>query len=72
MIMLHAITNDGPLTEVDENDYPVENLVWNKDTCHPENREDGKINCETLWIAQSKSGDYYDNMNSELFLKGRV
>jgi hypothetical protein len=70
LIVCHAITKDGPLTEVDENDCRVKILVWNKDTCHPEDQEDGKINCEALWIAQSKSGDCHDTMNSELFLKG--
>eukprot|EP00957_Ditylum_brightwellii_P063930 4850094-Ditylum_brightwellii.AAC.2 len=28
-----------------------------------------KLTCETLWIANSHTGDYHDNMNSEMFMQ---
>jgi transposase len=69
LIILHAITTNGPLAERDENGMPVDDLKWNGDTCHPTPRADGKITCETLWVAQSSTGDYHDNMNSEMFMQ---
>jgi transposase len=69
LVILHAITPEGPLCEADENGKPVDDLKWRGDTPHPTTRTDGKFTCETLWIAQSSSGDYHDNMNSEMFMK---
>ena len=34
-----------------------------------QNVKNGKLTCETLWVAQSSSGDYHDNMNSEMFMQ---
>jgi hypothetical protein len=47
----------------------VDDLKWKGDTCHPTPRDDGKLTCETLWVAQSSSGNYHDNMNSEIFMQ---
>ena len=70
MVILHAITLDGPLYECEEDGItPVCDLKWTGDTCHPQKRMDGKLTCETLWVAQSHTGDYHDNMNSEMFMK---
>lgn len=69
LIILHAITVGGPLTEFEVDGSPVSDLKWKCDTPHPEPREDGKLTCETLWIAQSHTGDYHDNMNSEMYMK---
>lgn len=69
LIILHAISPDGPLAERDENGYPVSDIVWTRDTPHPNKNEKSKLTCETLWLAESHSGDYHDNMNSEMFLK---
>jgi transposase len=69
LVILHAITPNGPLCEVDDNGKPVDDLKWKGDTPHPTPRTDGKLTCETLWLAQSSSGDYHDNMNSEMFMK---
>ena len=75
LIIIHAISVDGPLTEVDQNGKPIDDLEWKgkaKDTCSSKSRQPNDaspINCETLWIAQQKTGDYHDNMTSELFLK---
>ena len=66
---MHAITSDGPLCELIEFGVPVTDLKWKGDTPHPTPREDGKLTYETLWLAQSSSGDYHDNMNSEMFMK---
>ena len=71
LVILHSITMDGPVCERDENGMPVSaDLTWKKgDTPHPTSRDDGKLTCETLWLAQSSTGDYRDNMNSEIFMK---
>jgi transposase len=69
LIILHAITREGPLCEKDNFGKPVDDLKWKGDTCHPTPRDDGKLTCETLWVAQSSSGDYHDNMNSEMFMQ---
>lgn len=68
LVILHSITPHGPLCELD-NEKPVDDLKWKGDTPHPTPRIDGKLTCETLWLAQSSSGDYHDNMNSEMFMK---
>jgi hypothetical protein len=69
LIILHAITPDGPLCDKDDSGKPVDDLTWKGDTCHPTKRDDGTLTCETLWIAQSSHGDYHDNMNSEMFMQ---
>jgi hypothetical protein len=69
LIMIHAITPDSPLCERDDDNTPVSDLVWKGDTCHPTVRPDGKLTCEAMWKAESHSGDYHDNMNSENFEK---
>jgi hypothetical protein len=65
LVILHSIMPQGPLCEL-ENGKPVDDLKWKGDTPHPTPRLDGKLTCETLWLAQSSSGDYHDNMNSHL------
>ena len=47
----------------------VSDLKWKGNTPHPEPRTDGKLTAETLWLSQSHTGDYHDNMNSEIFMK---
>jgi hypothetical protein len=73
LIILHAITRDGPLCERDAQGKPVDDLQWNKDTPHLKETKDRKegdlYTCETLWIATSKSGDYHDNMDSDMFMQ---
>ena len=68
LIILHAITPDGPLCETIDG-IPIDDLKWSGDTPHPTPRADGKLTCELLWKAQSSTGDYHDNMNSEMFMK---
>ena len=68
LIVIHAISEDGPLCERIDG-IPVDDLTWTGDTPHPEPREDGKVTAELLWLAQSSTGDYHDNMNSEMFMK---
>ena len=67
LIILHAIAEHGPLVDLHEG-RPVDDLRWRGDTPHPEAREDGKQTCETLWMANSNTGDYHNNMNSEMFM----
>ena len=68
LIILHAISDKGPLCERVEG-IPVDDLYWKGDTPHPGARDDGKVTCETLWLADSKAGDYHDNMTSEMFMQ---
>jgi transposase len=68
LIILHAITTDGPLCATKENGKPIDDLLWKADTCHPTPRANRKLSCETLWIAQSHTGDYHDNINSDMFM----
>lgn len=70
LIILHAITVDWPLVEIDElAGLPIDDLKWRGDTPHPTTREDGKLGAEVLRMAQSHSGDYHDNMNSNMFMQ---
>lgn len=69
LVILHSITMDGPVCERDENGMPMSDLTWKGDTPHPTPCADGKLTCETLWLAQSSAGDYHDNMNSEIFMR---
>jgi hypothetical protein len=48
LIIIHAITPDGPLGERDDNNVPVSDLIWRGKTCHPTPRTDGKVTCETI------------------------
>jgi transposase/ribosomal protein L30E len=68
LIILHAISDKGPLCERVDG-IPVDDLDWKGDTPHPGIREDGKVTCETLWLANSKAGDYHDNMTSDMFMQ---
>jgi hypothetical protein len=69
LVVLHAIAENDPLAELDEEGVPVDDLNWNGDTPHPGNRPDGKLTCEALWMASSSKGDCHDNMNGEMFLQ---
>jgi hypothetical protein len=69
LIILHATTKDGPLFKKDEFGNPVDNLKWKGDTCYPTPHEDGKCTCKTLWVAQSFSADYHNNMKSEMLMQ---
>lgn len=71
LILLHAISCFGPLVGRIEG-VPIDDLKWSGDTPHPttfEDNETGLFTCETMWKAESRSGDYHDNMNSEMFMK---
>ena len=69
LVILHAITVDGPLCEFEnESTTPIDDLEWRGDTCHPKDRPDGKLTYKTLWVAQSHTGDYHDNMTSAMFM----
>ena len=68
LVILHAITKFGPLCEKVD-DIPIDDLIWKGDTCHPTARVDGKTTAELIWKASSASGDYHDNMNSDMFIK---
>lgn len=70
LILLHAISCFGLLVGR-INGIPIDDLIWTGDTPHPSttNTESVLFACETLWKAESRSGDYHDNMNSEMFMK---
>ena len=71
LIILHAITNDGPLAETDPvtQKPALGKLKWTGDTPHPVLREDGLLTCETLWPADTHTGDYHNNMCSDMFMQ---
>jgi hypothetical protein len=70
LIIMHAISPHGPLAKREETtNSQVSDLQWKRDTCNPHPREDGKITCETIWKSDSRSGDYHNNMNSDMFMK---
>jgi hypothetical protein len=68
LIVLHAITPKGQLC-VRINGIPFCDLLWNGDTPHPTDCDDRKSTCELLWKAQSSTGNYHDNMISDMFMK---
>jgi hypothetical protein len=69
LIILHDISVKGPLYYERVEGIPVDALDWKGDTPHPGTREDGKVTCETLWLANSKAGDYHDNMTFDMFMQ---
>ena len=68
LIILHAITEDGPLAEIDPSTGKpaLGKLRWNGDTPHPIKGD--LLTCETVWSAESHTGDYHDNMDSDKFM----
>ena len=68
LIIMNAITPDNVLAECDETGRPVIHFEWNGDTPH-QKLHNGKLTTENLWLATSHTGDYHDNMNSDMFLK---
>lgn len=64
LILLHAITKDGPLGGACE-------ISWTGDTPHPSVvvPDGGAPTAELIWKAQSSTGDYHDNMDGQMFLK---
>ena len=67
LIILHAISQYGPVCEY-EDGLPIDDLKWNGNTPHPTLRDDGCRTAECLWLSSSSTGDYHDNMNSEMFM----
>ena len=67
LIMFFAITEHGPLCEYEEDGSPIDDLNWRGDTPHPI-LSDGHT-AECLWMANSSTGDYHDNMNSDNFMR---
>ena len=73
LIILHAITKYGPLGERSE-------ISWrhnrrNTDTPHEVKKvADGPDDrsAELLWVSSSSTGDYHNNMNSEMFMKCKL
>eukprot|EP01047_Picozoa_sp_COSAG01_P026436 COSAG01_NODE_1704_length_9434_cov_159.120193_3_plen_435_part_00 len=81
LIMLHAITKDGPLVTRypsghEKAGQPIDDRTWgrgkSKDIAQTE--RDG-LTAELLWTASQSTGDYHDNMDSERFMdwvRGRL
>ena len=80
LIILHAITRDGPLVTYEGQGparKPIETLVWKPpgasataaetDTPHPIDTDGEALTAELLWVAQSHTGDYHDNMDSDSY-----
>ena len=69
LVILHATSRHGPLVGIDDNTgFPIDDLHWKGDTPHSTKREDGKTTSELMWMASSHTGDYPDNMNSDMFM----
>ena len=76
LIMLHAITKDGPLVTRDDNGDPIETLRWKAsenarvetDTPHPIDENGEALTAKLLWVAQSHSGDYHDNVRMMMLI----
>lgn len=62
LIIMHAITVKGPLTEYNDINQPAERLVWTLDTQRPYPHKDGVLECETIWKSTTKTGDCHHNM----------
>mmetsp|Transcript_21520 Transcript_21520/g.44287 ORF Transcript_21520/g.44287 Transcript_21520/m.44287 type:complete len:705 (+) Transcript_21520:260-2374(+) len=84
LIFLHCITKDGPLVDIDPaTGRPVDELDWKRDTPHirrPASTSttdqsaaaDGPpslLSTELIWLSDSSTGDYHDNMNGEMFMQ---
>lgn len=71
LIILYAITKDGPLAERDpETGKPIPcQLKWSGDTPHSISNcncsDEWILTTEMFWVSNSRIGDYHDNMNSE-------
>jgi len=82
LVMLHAITRDGPLVTIDTaTGDPIETLQWKAsataqkktDTPHPIDGQGGEtLTAELLWVAQSHTGDYHDNVRPKRRHKHRI
>jgi hypothetical protein len=69
LIILHATSDKGPLCERVEG-ISVDDLDWTGDILYPRGtRDKGKVTCKTLWLANSKAGNYHDNMTSDMFMQ---
>ena len=80
LIMLHAITKDGPLvtryppgaTDSEGNNVagqPLVDFTWGKGRSKDITQTSkAGLTCETLWTASQHTGDYHDNMDSERFM----
>jgi transposase len=71
IIILQAMTEKEPLTQKDKNGRPIDSVTFkpNNDSIpivyeHPDELK----TAECMWKAGIKTGDYHDNMNSEMFL----
>ena len=70
MIVLHAtsVVEHGPVCECIDG-KPIDDLVLNGNTPHPELRDDGKRAADCLWMSTLSTGDCHDNTNSDMFMK---
>ena len=64
LIILHAISRFGPIGQEDKS------MTWSGDTphTHSENPASSET-AELLWVSNSSTGDYHDNMDGETFMK---
>ena len=69
IIILHAITHKQPLAQK-RNGIPIESVYFKDGSDTPRflNDPDGLLTVECMWKSTTSTGDYYDNMNSEMFM----
>jgi hypothetical protein len=77
LVILHAVTPDGPLCEMDPvTNVPHDDLIWTGNVPHPKAFEkrngDKKCACKLLWVSSSSTGDHHDIMNSDMHMKWMI
>lgn len=73
MIMVHAITKDGPLVAHDDSGFPIKEGWFGAKKGNRRPGVDGlklsdEPTAELLWQAKSSRGDYHDAMNDGMFM----
>ena len=71
LIILHAITHKRPLCQKEAvNNHPIESCYFENGKDVPKFREHPlkKVTAECLWKSDTNTGDYHNNMNSEMFM----
>ena len=62
LIIVHAITKNGPLAELDEDNEPIKEFSF-------EGESGEVLTCEMVFEAGKHKGDYHDNMDGPMFMK---
>ena len=79
MIFINAITKNVPLWDFDViKESPIDKIKWKGDTSHVnytniktinEAADPPPLTSDLIWISNSHTGDYHDNINCKMFMK---